>query len=167
MSRGISPAGGAFGRELHGSGLPERRRPNLWATAGALFAAAFLLNLLWEIAQMGLFEWWGASWAAGILICARASAGDGLLTLALFGGGFALFRRREWILKPGLLGYLYLAVSGMTLASAIELHALAWDRWAYNGLMPLVPLLGVGVAPVAQMMVLPALSARLARRWLL
>jgi hypothetical protein len=37
------------------------------------------------------------------------------------------------------------------------------SRWAYSPLMPVVPLVGVGVSPLMQRIVLPALASRLTR----
>jgi hypothetical protein len=112
---------------------------------------------------MAFYEWWGASWVTGLLICLQAALGDGLLVLALYGLGYAFFRRREWILQPGVAGYTLLVLAGMVIAVAIEMHALAWGRWAYNARMPIIPGIGVGLIPVVQMMMLPLLAAHLTR----
>ncbi len=141
-------------------------QPPLAPLLGTLYVVAVLVNYLWEVPQMAFYEWWGASWAVGLLVCLLAALGDGLLVLALYGLGCALFRRRDWILQPGVAGYNLLVLAGMVVAVALEMHALAWGRWAYNTRMPVIPGLGVGLVPVVQMMVLPPLAARLARWWL-
>ena len=128
---------------------------------------AVLVNFLWEVPQIAFYEWWGASWVVGLLICLQASLGDGVLMLALYGLGFAFFRRREWIMKPGVAGYTLLVLAGMAAAVLVEVSALAWGRWAYNARMPLIPALDVGLVPIAQMMILPVIIARLTRRWLM
>ena len=135
----------------------------LVALLGTLYGVAVAVNFIWEVPQMAFYEWWGASWSVGLLVCLQAALGDGLLVLALYGLGCIFFRRRDWILQPGPVGYTLLVVAGMIIAVAVEMHALDQNRWAYNTLMPRIPGLGVGLVPVAQMMVLPTLIARLAR----
>lgn len=141
--------------------------PSCAALLGTLYVAAVLVNYLWEVPQMVFYEWWGASWGTGLLVCFRAALGDGMLFLVLYGLGWALLRRRDWILRPGATGYTLLVLAGLVVAVAIEMHALAWNRWSYKTLMPLIPGLGVGLVPVAQMMILPTLIALLTRWWLL
>lgn len=141
--------------------------PSLAALLGTLYVAAVLINYLWEVPQMAFYDWWGASWAVGLLVCFQAALVDGLLVLALYGIGCLLFKRRDWILEPGLAGYTFLVLSGIIVAMVVELQALAWNRWAYNALMPRIPGLGVGLLPVVQMMALPSIVARLTQWWLL
>lgn len=138
-------------------------QPPLATLLGTLYGIAVAVNFLWEVPQMALYEWWDASWAIGLLICFQAALGDGLLVLALYGFGYVLFRRREWILQPGVAGYTLLVLAGLVVAVAIEMHALAWNRWSYNTLMPLIPGIGVGLVPVVQMMLLPLLAVHLTR----
>lgn len=138
-------------------------QPSFAALLGTLYVAAVLVNFLWEVPQMAFYEWWDASWAIGLLICFQAALGDGLLVLALYGLGYAFFRRREWILQPGVAGYSLLVLAGMVIAVAIEMQALAWGRWAYNARMPIISGIRVGLIPVLQMIMLPLLAAHLTR----
>ena len=49
----------------------------------------------------------------------------------------------------------YLA-TGVLVTIAFEWYAVYWaGRWSYSDLMPIVPLLRVGLAPLAQWIVLP------------
>ncbi|MDA2916087.1 hypothetical protein MYX64_04480 [Nitrospinae bacterium AH_259_B05_G02_I21] len=138
-------------------------QPPLATLLGTLYGIAVAVNFLWEVPQMALYEWWDASWAIGLLICFQAALGDGLLVLALYGVGYAFFRRREWILQPSVAGYSLLVLAGMVIAVALEMQALAWGRWAYNARMPIIPGIGVGLIPVVQMMILPPLVFYLTR----
>ena len=56
------------------------------------------------------------------------------------------------------------ALAGALTAAILERWALAVGRWTYNELMPVVPVLDVGLWPVLQMTVLPALVLWAARR---
>ncbi|MGE3509042.1 MAG: hypothetical protein AB7N65_09190 [Vicinamibacterales bacterium] len=51
-----------------------------------------------------------------------------------------------------------LAALGVTTAIVVERVALAGGRWTYNSLMPIIPIVHVGLWPVAQMAVLPVIT---------
>jgi hypothetical protein len=56
--------------------------------------------------------------------------------------------------------------SGLVIGVIVEwvaIHILG--RWEYTTRMPVVPLLGVGLAPVAQMVVLPPVIFRVVAAW--
>jgi hypothetical protein len=123
-----------------------------------LFLLAVGINFLWEMAQMPLYEnmpfddpmsWW---------LCFRASLGDGIIVLAIWAIGIALFRSRGWFAPLGGWNTLVLLLTGAVIATVIEIHALATGRWAYSGLMPTIPFVGVGVSPFIQLLLLPWLS---------
>lgn len=141
-------------------------RPPLASLLRALFCLSVLINYPWELAQMVFFRWWGAPWSVGMLAGLKAAVGDGLLVLALYAAGCAVFRSRDWILRPGPSAYAFLSVAGGLVAVAMEWHAAAGGPWSYGSLAPMVPVLGVGLMPVVQMMVLPAFVAYLVRLWL-
>ena len=56
-------------------------------------------------------------------------------------------------------------VAGAISATAVERFAITTGRWTYNELMPIVPLVNVGLWPVVQMSVLPGLSLYVASRF--
>ena len=113
-------------------------------------------NAVWEIGQSPLFAPMGG-WLSGTWRCIVASIGDGGIVLALAVAGSLLFRRVDWLFRPGLAGYAFMAVLGVAVAVGIEIGALATGRWSYSDQMPLIPVLRVGLAPVLQMLVLPPL----------
>ena len=58
-------------------------------------------------------------------------------------------------------------VTGLVIAVSIELVAVyVMGRWEYTKQMPLVPGLGVGLTPVAQMLVLPPIIFHVVTVWL-
>lgn len=122
-----------------------------------IFLVATLLNYPWEIAQAPLYI--GMSEFPMILWhCLRAALGDGVLVVLVFALGAAALRRTDWYRAPGAQGYAVMLGAGLLIGIAVEwvgLHAL--QRWSYAAGMPVIPVLGVGVAPVAQMLLLPPL----------
>jgi hypothetical protein len=129
-----------------------------------LFLIAVGINFIWEMAQMPLYEnmpfdsvyaWW---------LCFRASLGDGVIVLLIWSAGWALFRTRAWFHPLRGANSVVLVVTGAVIAVAIEIHALGAGRWAYTDLMPIVPVAGVGLSPLIQLLVLPWISMVVARR---
>ncbi len=91
-----------------------------------------------------------------VIHCFVPSLGDGLMTLIIFWTGWAVFRDSQWILTPGVKGYLLMLAVGVLLAVVVEWNALyRTGSWAYNERMITIPFLGVGLLPLLQMMILP------------
>ncbi len=121
-------------------------------------AVSFGLHLVWEVAQAPLYTCFWLDWLGCLAACLRATIGDVGLTLAVWGVGVAFTRNPAWptVLRP--IGAIGVALIGAALAIGIERHALSTGRWAYTPLMPIIPMLGVGVTPVLQMTLLLPLT---------
>ncbi len=134
--------------------------------SAAIFLVAVPLNLAWEVAQIRAYAFPAEGIMADLIGCLVPSLGDGLMTLAIYWSGWAVFRDAAWGLRPGLSGYLLMAAVGVVLAVGVEWNALyRTGAWAYAPGMPLVPVVGVGLLPVLQMVLLPPLTFRLVRFW--
>jgi len=132
----------------------------------ALLVAAFVLNWPWEMAQMSLFvEMAGRSWWETAVPCARASLGDGAMTLAVWGLGALAAGRWRWGLAGSWNVYAVAALLGAVFAAAFEWQARASGRWSYGERMPVVPVLGVGLWPFLQLVVLVPASLAVAAGW--
>ena len=121
----------------------------------ALFA--FLLNFTWEILQIPFFHGMEQArhWDA-VLLCTLATLGDvgialtAFWTIAWLGGG------HTWPLRPAAVQVAGFASVGILITIAFELLATqVWNRWNYSELRPVIPILGVGLIPLLQWMVLP------------
>lgn len=138
----------------------------MWRALAAIYVIAVVFNLMWELAQAPLYigmNDFRQSWR----VCLLATLGDGLLLLLIFAVGWLLLRRRDWFVRPGVRGYALMLVTGLVIAVSIELAAVnVMGRWEYTKQMPLVPGLGVGLIPVAQMLMLPPLIFRVVTVWL-
>jgi len=146
---------------MSSSNFEAQRRSRGWSLVATIFAVAVLFNYPWELAQMPLY---GASYdGRTFLYCFLASLGDGLLVLLIFAAGWIVFRRREWFVRHGARGYLLMLAAGLIIAVGIERVAVGTGQWLYAEQMPRV--LGVGLAPIAQMLVLPPLIFRLVAAW--
>ncbi len=126
-----------------------------------LFAMAVPVNYVWEIVQAPLYVgmdnfklvWWH---------CGLAALGDGLLVLLIYAAGWAVLGKQDWFAHPDAIGYAVMLLAGLVIGIGIEwLAVFVAKRWAYTARMPLVPLLDVGLAPIAQMLLLPPLILRI------
>ena len=137
-------------------------------TLTSIFVVAALLNAPWEVAQSGLYvgqdgisiPWWH---------CAFMGLGDGVLILVIFFIGRIVRGCWEWFDHPGVRGYATMLISGLAISVATELMMVyVAHRWSYTESMPLILGLGVGITPIAQMLILPPfvfwIVARLRRR---
>ncbi len=130
-----------------------------------IFIVAVLLNYPWERVQSSLYVGKDASTVMWWL-CSLASLGDGLLVLLIYAVGRVTLRQRDWFEQPGVLGYVFMLAVGLVISVSVEwitVYIAKW--WTYAEHMPLVPGLGVGLAPLAQMLVLPPLIFRFVAVW--
>ncbi len=133
----------------------------------ALFA--FLLNFPWEFLQVPLFVAMPemAHWDA-VLFCTRATLGDVLIALIAFWIVAGLRGNRYWLLRPDTRSILGFIAIGIVITVGLEWHATEiQQRWQYAERMPTLPLLGTGLAPLLQWLLLPPLILWLARRQML
>lgn len=133
----------------------------------ALFA--FLLNYPWEFLQVPFFAEMStmSHWEA-VRFCTRATLGDVPIALVAYWVVAALRRRRDWLRCPDVKAIAGFVAVGIVVTIGLEWHATELQqRWQYAEGMPTLPLLGTGLAPLLQWLVLPPLIVWLARRQLL
>lgn len=134
-------------------------------TLAIVFAVAVLFNYPWELTQAALYVGMN-SFSAIWWHCFIASLGDGLLVLLILAVGWVVLRRPDWFMQSGMCGYFLMVAVGLMIGVSVEWVAVhIAGRWAYTARMPLVPRLNVGIAPVAQMLVLPPLIFRVVAAW--
>lgn len=132
-----------------------------------LFVFGFLVHYPWEFLQVPLFAGFAEAphWEA-VKFCSGAALGDAVLTVVAYWVAAGVGGRR-WIAElPRRAVTLYLA-TGLVVTVALEwLNAGALGRWEYSPAMPTLPLLGTGLSPLAQWLVLPLLVLGIVRRQL-
>lgn len=120
-----------------------------------IFVSAFVLNAVWENLHSLLYlNYKGAEITEIILL--RAALADALMITAMslpfiF---FQSFKKQEWLI---------LAI-GFILAISIEWYGLGTNRWVYKHLMPIIPVVYVGLTPAIQLGLLGYLSLKLQDR---
>jgi hypothetical protein len=125
-----------------------------------IFIVAVLLNYLWELAQAPLYVGLDRYNAAVLWHCFVASVGDGIMLLVITAVGRVTLHRWNWFERPRVFEYLVMLTAGLILAVLVELVAVhLLGRWNYTDRMPTV--LGIGLVPVAEMLLLPPLIFRI------
>ena len=124
-----------------------------------VFLFGVLVNYPWELLQIPFFDGMSRAphWQA-TKICSLAAVGDGALLVGAYWVTAAMARSRQWVLHPRLRDLLVLLWVGQVMNALFEwLNTEVWQRWAYIPAMPTVPLLGTGLAPLLQWLLLPPL----------
>ena len=129
---------------------------------------SFLLNLAWELWQVPLFRGLADQphWE-GVKACTQATFGDAGISLAAFWIVAFLARSRAWILQPDRRDIaVFLGIGIATTIVFEELATRVLQRWNYSDAMPRLPILGTGLLPLIQWLMIPPLVLWFARRQL-
>lgn len=142
-------------------GRPRVSAAQPWA---ALAFFSFLLHFAWEMLHSPLYAGMAAAphWHA-VRSCLTATVGDTVIALGAYAAVAAVTRDRGWLVRDSpnrVAGYLGVGLSVTVVLELINVYV--WHRWAYALAMPLV--LGVGVSPLMQWMVVPPIALWLTRR---
>lgn len=125
-------------------------------------------NLAWELAQLPLYTIWHEGSPGEIVFAAaHCTAGDLLIAsaallgaLVVAGGGRWPYARFRLVATIAVVGGLAYTVFSEWLNTEIR------GSWAYTGWMPTLPLIGSGLAPFAQWLLVPPMALWWARRGL-
>ena len=147
---------------------PEVRRGKLPMPEINVVIFSFLLNFVWEIWQAPFFVGMSDAphWEA-VKSCTRASAGDVVIMLVAFWGVAVVNRSRAWALDFRQRDLVAFTSIGFVITVLMEWLATGpLGRWTYADTMPVVPLLGIGLLPALQWLLLPPLILWFMRRQL-
>lgn len=120
---------------------------------------------IWEVAQLPLYTIWNEQGVAGSLrAAAHCTLGDAGIALAASFVCLALAAVAGPLRRVLPLSVL-IVVTGLMVTAVFEWASTEWlARWAYSDLMPTIPLLGLGLSPVMQWIVVPAVALMILRR---
>jgi hypothetical protein len=133
---------------------------------GTFWLVNFLLHLAWENWQILFYEGMAeAPHAQAVWTCTLASFGDANIAFVAYGAAALRARSWTWLNSPGKRPVTTYLLSGISITVVLEYLATeVWQRWAYSEWMPVVPVLGTGLAPILQWVVIPLLSLSATRR---
>ncbi len=125
-----------------------------------LAITAFGLNWIWEMAQMVAYQLKPEESLLQIfLFCTLATVIDAAVTIGIYG-----LLSRINLLNPFLF-YLLAALFGALCATFFEWFAFRFELWKYNRAMPIVPIIGIGLLPFAQLTLLVPLAIWLTQKF--
>jgi hypothetical protein len=145
----------------------EVAAPGDWISALRRYLLAVVLgNLIWEFAQLPLYTVWQQDSARDIVVAAAHCTGGDILiagsslVAALIVAGSRFWPRDSFriVASLAIAGGLAYTIFSEWLNTEIR------GSWAYSEWMPTLPLIGAGLSPFAQWIVVPALAFWWARR---
>lgn len=125
----------------------------------------FLFNFVWEIWQAPLFQ--GMNELTHIETtrqCTLATLGDVGILLAAFWTIALIARSRRWMVHPKAMqiaGFIAIGIIVTVVFEALAIHVL--NRWQYAAAMPTLPILGTGITPVLQWLIIPPIIVFMVR----
>lgn len=131
-----------------------------------IFVIGFSLNFVWEVTQTELYHFTFKKWYEFIIIHMRVSLGDVGFIILIYLVGAVITKEINWFVRLTIPRILFIIVSGFVIGVTAEKINILAGRWSYDGLMPLVPYLDVGLSPVLQMTLLPFATFLIARRFI-
>lgn len=125
---------------------------------GAWLLVSVGLHLVWEIGHSPLYTLWNESEPAYIAwAVVHCTVGDGLIALGTYAVASAAAGTIAWPWRVPLRGLVVLWGGGLAWTAFSEWrHVQVLGSWAYTDAMP--TLAGIGFAPLAQWVVVPALA---------
>lgn len=131
-----------------------------------VFAFGILINLPWEFLQAPLFRGMAAlSHIEGARLCLAASVGDGALLLVAYCATAWTLKSRRWVASLRWPDVALFTGIGWALSVIVEgLSIGLLDRWSYGDAMAVIPVIGIGLAPFVQWLLLPPIVAFVVHR---
>jgi len=127
---------------------------------------AFVLHTVWEFGQcLFLYDMWNWPFLKATMWMWGAILGDILIILALWRVTAPVVPSVNYS-RPNIKSYLFLIILSFATSILLEWLAIAFNLWEYTTAMPVVTVLGykLGLSPVVQITLLPAVSIYLADR---
>ena len=123
-------------------------------------------NLLWETAHLPLYTVWQDGTAAYLaFVVAHCTGGDLLIAFAALGLALLVAGDSAWPLRR--FREVAVLTTGLGVAYTIFsewLNLVIQKNWAYSDLMPVIPVIDVGLSPLLQWIVIPVSGMALAGR---
>ena len=130
----------------------------VWRSIAARIVPGFALaNLAWEIGQLPLYTLWTEASAPTIAYAViHCTAGDVIIGVTALAIALTMTRSgpvETW--RIGKIAVITALSQGLFTVFSEWLNVHVLQSWAYSDLMPVVPVLGTGLSPLAQSLALP------------
>ena len=138
-----------------------------WRTAIRRYLVAIAIgNLVWETAQLPLYTIWRTGTAAELAFAVfHCTLGDVVIATVALVGALLLCGSAAWPVAR----FVHVAITAVAGGIAYTVYSehvntVLRKSWAYSDLMPTFSLIGTGLSPLAQWLVLPAVAFAISRR---
>ena len=137
--------------------MSERLRRIFSSPEFAVALFGFLLHFVWEFWQVPYYaDMPDISHWQGVRICTMATIGDVVIVVTAFVAARLATGSRHWILEKDRRGVVVFVLTGLGITIAAEwVFTDLLGRWAYADGMPVIPVLGTGLTPFLQWLILP------------
>ena len=91
--------------------------------------------------------------------CTLAAFGDVVILLVAFWIISLIAKSRHWIIHPKttqVIGFIAIGMIITVILEAIAIHV--FDRWQYAAVMPTLPMIGTGLTPILQWLIIPTIT---------
>lgn len=114
-------------------------------------------NLVWEFAHLPFYTLWETGTTSEIIFAAvHCTGGDILIALSSIMLALFLAGSSSWPSARGLAVIALTLIFGLAYTMFSEwLNIAVRQAWAYRDLMPVIPILGTGLSPILQWIIIP------------
>ncbi len=143
----------------------DQDNPTDWPRALRLYlGVSVLAHLVWEILQLPLYTLWSTGTVRQqVFAIVHCTLGDAMIAGLSLLLGLAAFAHKSWPRASVARVYLISLALGVGYTIYSEwLNVSVRGSWVYSDLMPVVPVIGTGLAPLLQWFVVPTLALWLA-----
>jgi hypothetical protein len=130
-----------------------------------LWLTSLFPHFVWEIWHFRFYECMAkTSYVEAVWMGTKATVGDATIALAAYVLAVPAARSIDWLKSPSIKPVAIYFFAGVSITVLLEYFATeVWNRWSYSEAMPTIPPLGTGLLPVAQWIVVPAITLYTAR----
>ncbi len=147
------------------SGTRIYRTRNTWLEALRIYILTISVsNLVWEFAHLPLYEFWQTASPRELAFAAlHCTGGDILIGSSSIMIALLVVGENRWPARGHRrVFYLTLLIGFFYTVFSEWLNIEVRQAWAYSELMPVIPVLNMGLSPALQWVLIPALAYRLA-----
>jgi hypothetical protein len=144
----------------------EQGHANWLAALRAYLAFSLGLNLLWEGMQLPLYTiWTTGTIGAKAFAVIHCTFGDVIIAALILVVALSVVGSDHWPQQRSCEVFVLTVAVGLAYTIYSEwLNTTVRQSWTYSPLMPLLPLIGTGLSPLLQWLVVPSVALTLATR---
>jgi hypothetical protein len=136
-------------------------QPRDWLKAFRIYlAVSAALHLIWEVLQLPLYTLWRTATARDIAFATlHCTAGDVLIAALSLIAALLIAGHSSWPDERVQHVFVAAVIIGLGYTIYSEwVNTVVRQSWAYSELMPTLPVLGTGLSPMLQWLVVPSLA---------